>query len=244
MKLKVIVAACALVASGVAVADSYKAEVGAKVYRTDLDGLPNQFSTYNVDGKYYFNDVQTDNLPLAETAYIGKNSNIFANASHIPKKPYLVSGEFYNVGVEFYIPESFFYVAGGISRHNADIGKDDNDWFTSIGVTPIDGLLIATDYYHDAGYDANVRAKYVTAIGSNHFINIEAKVADTDGYTHKEIGGDFYFDNTFSLGGSIADIGSDNQYTVRSRKFFTERFSGEVSYTDFGFGNQLMAGVD
>ena len=244
MKLKIIVATCALIASGVAVADSYKAEVGAKVFRNDVDGAPDKFTAYGVDGKYYFNDVQTNNLPLAEAAYIGKNSNIFADALHIPKKSYLASGDVYNVGVEFYIPESFLYVAGGVQRFEADGARSDNDWFTTVGITPIDGLRVTTSYYHDEGYDANVRAKYVTEIGGGHFINVEAEVADTDDGTYKEVGGDFYFDNTFSVGGSIADTGAENAYTVRSRKFFTERFSGEVSYTDYDSGNQILAGVD
>ena len=188
--------------------------------------------------------MQTDNLPLAETAYIGKNSNVFADAQHVPKKPYFVSGEYYKLGAEFYVPESFLYVSGGVTRLEASRGNNDNDWFTTVGVTPIDGLRVTTSYYHDEGYDANVRAKYVTDIGGGHFINVEAEVADTDDGTYKEIGGDFYFDNSFSVGGSIADAAYGNQYNIRSRKFFTERFSGEVSYTDLEYGNQFMAGVD
>lgn len=245
MKLKIIVAACVLVSSGVVMADPYQVELGGKVYRFKDDdnfGSNDKFHVYEADGAYYFNQVSTENVPLAEAAYLGKNTNIFARLSHVPEQNGAPSLNTTIVGGELYIPESFLYVQAGVARTTSD-HYTDNDWFTSVGITPIDGLLISTSYSHDAGYDANLHGKYVTAIGNDQYINVEAEVTDDDDGTIKAIGGDFYFDKTFSVGAAVQSQHSDNAYTIRTRKFFTEKFSGELSYTDYPEGNMIMGGL-
>lgn len=240
MKLKILVAASALLASGVSIADAYQSEVNARVARTDIDGVSSKENTYGIDGAYYFNAVKTSNVPLAEAAYLGKNSNV--HAAYARAK---ISGQhidYYDVGAEFFIPESFLYVDAGANRWSAN-GYEDNDWYTTVGLTPIDGLLVSTSYAHDEGYDANIKAKYVTALGAGEFINVEAEFRDDDDSSYKAIGADYYFDSTFSVGGELENQYSDNSYTVRTRKFFTEQVSGELSYTDRPDGNIVMAGA-
>jgi hypothetical protein len=245
MKLKIIVAACVLVTSGVVMADPYQVELGAKVLRFKDDstlGGSDKLHEYEIDGAYYFNQVSTNNVPLAEAAYLGKNTNIFANLYDVPQQHNISGSHTAVVGGELYIPESFLYVQAGVIRTTAK-HYTDNDWFTSVGITPIDGLLITTQYSHDSGYDANIHGKYVTAIGNDQYINVEAEITDADDGTIKAIGGDFYFDSTFSVGATISSQHSDNAYTIRTRKFFTEKFSGELSYTDYPDGNMIMGGL-
>jgi len=242
MKLKMIVAACALVASGVVLADSYQTELNADATRVDSDSTKDKTTSYNVGGSYYFNAVKTDNVPLAESAYLGKNSNVFASANLFPKQNGISSNQAYTLGAEFYIPESFLYVSAGGS-HSTLSHVDNNDWFTTVGITPIDGLLITTEYAHNAGYDANIHAKYVTDIGGGQFVNLEAGATDADHGTDAHIGGDFYFDKTFSVGGDIENYRSDNAYTLRARKFFTDTFSGQLSYKNAPDGNTLTVGL-
>jgi len=240
MKLKILVAASALLASGVSIADSYQSEVGAIAVRTDIDGVSSKENAYGISGAYYFDAVKTSNLPLAEAAFLGKNSN--AHAQAVRSSWDGEHNNFYELGAEFYIPENFLYVDAGVLRDTGK-GYTDNDWYTAVGITPIDGLLVSTKYYHDDGYDANIKAKYVTALGAGEFINVEAEFVDGDDSTYKAIGGDYYFDNSFSVGGKLENVYSDNAYTVRTRKFFTEQFSGELSYTDAPNGNIIMAGA-
>jgi hypothetical protein len=243
MKLKLIVAAFGLVTSAIAGAESYQADVGLAAQRTDSDGINSDQKMYELTGQYFFNAVRTDNLPLAEAAYLGKNSNVFAGVDHIPKQNGHSDAQIYAAGAEFFIPENFLYVmAGGL--HVDGSGDTYNDWFTTVGITPIDGLLVTTTYSHEEGYDANIHAKYVTAVG-DQFVNLEAGVTDGDKDTEYVIGGDFYFDRTFSVGAEYSD--SDDfgkSYTVRTTKFFTENISGSLAYTDADEENTTMLGVN
>jgi hypothetical protein len=241
MKLKLLVAAIGVALSGVAIADSYQAEVSGGVSRTDHDFYSEDLNRYDLDGIYYFKSVKTDNLPLAEAAYLGKNSNVFAGVidQHLEHS---YSSQSYNIGAEFYIPENFLYVKAGIARHSFGTYRD-NDWFTEVGITPIEGLRVTTQYYHDAGYDANIHAKYVTDVGAGQFINVEAGVIDTDFRTEAYIGGDYYFDNTFSVGAEVRDDDAYTEYTLRTRKFFTETFSGNIFYTDADIAKTVGLGL-
>lgn len=230
MKFKLLVLALGIATSGVAIAD-YQAEVGVNASRYSSDFLDSDNKTYGVTGAYYFSPVKTSGLPLAEAAYLGKNNNIFAGIIKTPRQDWFPSSTGYVVGAEFYMPENFLYVSGGATYVDVNSGDNRNDWFVSVGITPIDGLLVTTDYSNDAGYDLNINAKYVTQVGG-HFINLEGGVVDTDYGTYTNVGGDFYFDNTFSVGGMIQHGDDDNAYQIRTRKFFTEAISGGLAYTD------------
>jgi hypothetical protein len=241
MKFKLFILAFGIAASGVAIADSYQSEISVGATRIDENGIKSKFDSYDLQGVYHFNAVNTANLPLAEAAYLGKSSNVFAGVMDFPRQDGSPSYQRYAVGAEFYIPEHFLYVrAGGYS--DAFGSHHNNDWFTTVGLMPIDGLLVTTAYNHDEGYDANINAKYVTQIGGQ-FINVEAGVKDADRGTTFTIGGDYYVDNSFSVGGNIVDADYGNEYTLRTRKFFSESFSGELSYTDTPDGNIVNAGL-
>lgn len=243
MTFKYTLAVASFLFSCASIAESYQADLGVGAIRWDDNDSGNFYNNYRVGGSYYFNEVSTGGKPLAEAAYLGGNSNVFAGftrSSYLKNDP---SVEAYTAGAEFFIPESFLYVRAGAVRSSSS-GKHSSDWFTTIGVTPVDGLLISTDYANDAGYDANLSAKYVTALGSDHFINIEAGVYDREYGTDKKVGGDFYFDSTLSIGGAVTEILEKEYYEVRTRKFFTHNFSGNLSYVDTPNGHLVNAGLN
>lgn len=239
MKLKILVAVSALLASGVSVASPYQYDIGADLSRTDKDGQ-SKTNKFEVFGSYYFDSVNTANVPLAEAAYLGKNSNAHASAARSSGGDDV--NEF-SLGAEFYIPENFLYIDAGVTRETEN-SNDDNDWYTTLGVTPIDGLRVSTTYAHDEGYDANIHAKYVTSLGAGEFINVEAAFYDHDDSSSKLVAADYYFDTTLSIGGQIENRYSDNSYTLRGRKFFTQDVSGELSYTDRADGNVISVGAN
>lgn len=243
MKFKLLVAALGVAASGFAIADSYQAEVGANAARWESDIFNSSLNNYEANGTYYFNLVKTDNLPLAEAAYLGKNSNAFLTASRNYGHGYFLDSKNYSGGVEVYIPGNFLYIkVEGV--HQRYEGVSDTSALTTIGLTPLDGLRITTSWDSDESYHANIDAKYVTALGNGQYINVEASLADTDFGTYKAIGGDYYFDNTFSIGAEISDDDLGTDYLVRTRKFFTEQFSGDLAYADTEFGNVVALGVN
>ena len=243
MKLKLITAVTGLLLSSLTLAESYRADIGLAATRYDDNLYNSDTKDYNLLGAYYFKAVQTDNRPLAEAAFLGQSSNIFADVYDRPGQhgvPHLNS---FSVGTEIYIPENFLYVQAGVVRRSSNY-SDRDDWFTTVGITPIDGLLLTTSYSNDAGYDANLEAKYVTDIGGGQFINLQAAVVDLDDGTLVSAGGDYYFDRTFSVGGMITDYDGSTDYTLRTRKFFSENFSGDLAYTDTDGGNEVTLGVN
>lgn len=241
MKSTLLIAALGVAASGFAMADSYQSEVGLSTSRFSHDGVKSNTNDYGIDGKYYFNLVKTDNLPLAEAAYLGKSSNIFAAISRSYEHGYKSDSKNYSGGVEVYIPEDFLYIKVAGTHYSYDQNSD-NEVVTTLGLTPLNGLRVTTDWNSDKSYKANISAKYVTDIGSGQFINVETTL-ENDG--EKSIGGDFYFDNTFSVGASYRDYESIGKvYEIRTRKFFNESFSGELSYADADKGNQVSLGLE
>ena len=60
MKLKSLLVVSVLATSGIAVADTYQSEMSARATRVDFSS---KFNNYAVNGRYYFNAVDTTNVP-------------------------------------------------------------------------------------------------------------------------------------------------------------------------------------
>lgn len=227
MKIKSLALATAMVfSSGLALADSYQAEIGANY--TDVDGGDGSFGLY---GEFHFTPVQTRNHPLAEAAFLEKSSNVYAAADD--------DFDVLTVGGELYIPDTMFYV--GASAVRVDNGESDTTLFATLGLTPIDGLLVTTQFSED-GYDANIQAKYVTSLGGGNFVNLEGNFYEGDNDDLLSLFADFYFDRTFSVGAGYTDWFGTDQFTLRTEKFFNEQVSGTLSFTDSDGGNSFMIG--
>lgn len=219
--------------SAAAMADSYQGEVSFGATRVNSEFLESDGKSYALSGSYYFSPVEVGSFPLAEAAYLGQKSRVYGSYLNVPSQNGFPSANGYAVGMEIYIPENFVYFQLGASRYKMrDPYNSNNDWSASVGLTPINGLLVSTSYSQDAGYNPNVYAKYVTEVGGQ-YINLEAGVADTDGSgTLSLIGGDYYFDETLSLGGKLQHSNDEDLYELRVRKFFTSSFSGGVILED------------
>ena len=222
-------------------ANAYQAEVGGTIAVTDPDH-GDTTTGFGVDGTYYFNPVQTKTGPLNEAAFLNRASNVNGAISYADNNDTDITT--FGAGVEYYVPNSDFYLSGQVAHTNIDTKFRDNDKTTygaEVGYLPIPNLLIAAGIkgYDDDNtddVDPTLRAKYVTKIGA-YDVNLEAATSfgDVDYYN---IGGDLYLDRTFSVGaaysGSNADLIDDDVFTIRAKKFFTEQASVEGSV---GFGD-------
>ncbi|MCU4386264.1 putative porin [Acinetobacter haemolyticus] len=153
-------------------ANAYQAEVNGAYEYTDIDGGV-KVNTATISGKYYFNPVQTRNVPLAETAFLDKASNIglgytyskqsmkigFEENELFWNSPAVIANlkqEFNTIGIngEFFIPNSQFYISG--SLHRTDVKDtikaygysysesiDGTGYALEAGFLPINGLLLA-----------------------------------------------------------------------------------------------------
>lgn len=230
MKFKSLALATAFVfPSGLASANSYQSEVGA--HYTDVENGDGAFGMY---GELHFSPVQTRNHPLAEAAFLEKSTNVFARAQD--------DFDSLTVGGEVYVPDTMFYVGGRVTRVDNDI-DDDTTAYATLGLTPVDGLLVTTEF-NDDGYDANLAAKYVTSLGGGNFVNLEASYQDTDFDDDiLTLAGDFYIDTTWSVGAGYTDFLGNDQFTLRTRKFFTQEVSGMAAFTDTDNGNLFTVGA-
>jgi len=132
-------------------AHAYQAEVGASAGYIDPDH-GSSGSEFGVNGTYYFSPVQTRNAPLAEAAFLDRASNVKAHAAFADRGD--VDDNTYGAGVEYFVPNSDFYVSGDISRNNLEektpAGKVDHDttyYAAEVGYLPAPGFLVAAGVF-------------------------------------------------------------------------------------------------
>lgn len=228
MKVKTLALATAMtLASGAAMANSYQGEIGANY--TDVDGGDGAFG---IRGEFHLNPVQTRNHPLAEAAFLERSTNVYAEANN--------DFDQLTLGGELYIPDTMFYVGARVERW--DNGTSDTTAYATLGLTPIDGLRVTTEFSDD-GYDANIAAKYVVDLGAGNFANFEGEFRDGDFDDYLSLMADFYFDRTLSVGAGYTDWYGVDEFTLRARNFFTREVSGEISFTDSDAGDRIMIGA-
>lgn len=231
--LKKLVLTTALFA-GLGMAHAYQAEVGGTIEILDQDRGGSDVG-FAVDGTYYFNPVQVKNSPLNEAAFLNRASNVNGALSYVD------DSETFGIhaGIEYFVPNSDFYLSGNISHFDNDFG-DLTGYAAEVGYLPAPGLLVAlglvgiSEDNVDDEIDPTLRAKYVTQVGA-YDMNFEAGASfgDIDAYN---LGADLYLDKTFSvgLGFSDSDLEGTDVFSIRAKKFFTQQFSleGAISFGD------------
>lgn len=236
MKFSKTIFSALLLASTATFADTYNGEVelryfgnGASVGDTLL--IIDNVSSLQIRGTYNFSAVDTTNKPLAEADFLGKHSFINASYSSIDSDDsnYFDLSNSKSIGAGFYIPNSIFYIGAGYAELD-----DSNDTVVSLGITPIDGLLITTSHNDEAkDYSLNLSAKYVTQLAGDTAINLETgykkgRDAEDDFEEDKDdtiyVAADYYFNSRLSVGAAFIDAEA-SVYIIRSRYFYSEKVS-------------------
>jgi len=204
---------------------------------------------FGVNGKYYFKPVQTRNAPLAEAAFLDRASNVSAHATFADRGD--VDDNTYGAGVEYFVPNSDFYLSGDISRNNLEVktplGKRDFDttyYAAEVGYLPAPGFLVAAgvkgyDNDNDSGADPTIRAKYVTTLSNGKDINLEAGASF--------VKADYFIDKTFSVGADYYnnDLTDRSEVGINARKFINQQVSleGRVGFGEAGKNDYNSFGV-
>lgn len=177
-------------------------------------------------GTYYFSRVVNNAGPLAEAAFLGRNSSI--NLAYSDFDSDFDNQDSKSAWVSYFIPNSIFFA--GVEYTEED---DENDATFNLGITPVDGLLITTQHNKEADdYNANIYAKYVMLFDDERALNIEAAAAK-DEWTEENnylLSGDFYFNRNFSIGAAFSDDDLGNTYGLSAQHFFIENFSVSAEY--------------
>lgn len=223
-------------------AHAYQAEIGGSYSYVDPDHADSA-NHFGVDGTYYFKPVQTRDAPLNEAAFLDRASNVNAHINYANNDD--VKNTQYGTEVEYFIPNSDFYLSGNLGRDETKVdgfsGKAKvTTYGAEIGYLPAPALLLAlglTGYDvkdGDNGTDPTVRAKYVTQVGGKD-INLEAYGAfgDRDEYG---VQGDYYLDKTLSVGVDYYnnDLTEQDEWGISAKKFFNQQVSleGRIGFGD------------
>jgi len=191
-----------------------------------------------IQGIYYFKNVTGNNAPLAEGAFTDRASNVNASYSYAKDDDLKLRLNNFNVGGEFYIPNSDFYASANIGRTYAKVKGfkqvGETDYAAEVGLLPITNLLVAVgvagfDNQSDSETDPTIRAKYLTKIGSND-VNFEGRARFGNHDDNYDVSADYYLDRTLSIGASY-DLTTadhvDNTYSIglNARKFIQSNIS-------------------
>lgn len=231
--------------------DSFRFEVGGSIGRTNIDFDFNNsdidVDTGQLKGVFHFDRVDTSKRPLSEAAYLVRSNNISLTRSVIDTEYNLTFDVF---KMDFYLPQAEVYIAPYYANIDSE-GDDsnDNDFGVKLGMTPIDGLRVATTWSDERDYELNFEAKYVKELGNRQAINVEVayeKSAD-DGFEKEDdylgVGVDFYLDPSLSFGvayhskvswhQALSDgtiLSGDDAIGIRGEKFFNNMFSVNATY--------------
>lgn len=208
-------------------ANAYQTEVGTMYEFTDMDG--GEVNSFGINGKYYFNPVETKNYPLAEAAFLNKASNIGAGYTYskVEDDQDYAKLEYNSVGVagEYFIPNSQFYLSGAFNRTKREVtvnnyGSADesgNGYALEVGFLPIDGLLLASGVADlSESFDPIQAAKYgfltsftnattVTGEDNDKAVTLRAKYVTQIGNFYTNFEGQTYIgdETTYRLGADI-----------------------------------------
>ncbi|MEQ1343269.1 putative porin [Acinetobacter seifertii] len=208
-------------------ANAYQTEVGTMYEFTDMDG--GEVNSFGINGKYYFNPVETKNYPLAEAAFLNKASNIGAGYTYskVEDDQDYAKLEYNSVGVagEYFIPNSQFYLSGAFNRTKREVtvnnyGSADesgNGYALEVGFLPIDGLLVAAGVADlSESFDPIQAAKYgfltsftnattVTGEDDDKAVTLRAKYVTQIGNFYTNFEGQTYIgdETTYRLGADI-----------------------------------------
>jgi len=213
--------AAAFAAQGVVHAQDYQMEAGLSY--VDFDG---DETVIGLDFTYHFETVSTNGRPLAESAFLGRNSNVSATYATFDE----ADVDAFSVGVEYWFDDIY------TSAEYTDIDGD-GDYELRLGYMLDDGFLVYLglndgDSYVDKS-DLVFGTKYVAKMGDN-FVNLQAELTTNDGDNFVDLTADYFFTNEFSAGIRVSESdldGDKTEFGIGARYFFTPTISGEVEYS-------------
>ncbi len=208
------------------------------------------------------NFYQFDESDITKFTYANKSQNlIFSADGYIFDGLIYISGTASHSEDKFTSTQENTYTNPTFTTKTTVKEKDSEDsWHANLGIAPAKGLLIWSGFEKDVDITQswNLNAKYLVelsgkalsiqgGIGENSLAFLDAASIypanllnnfagdDESDLNSAYVLGDYYFDNTFSLGLGATYIDSkhddeDNSYIIRSRKFFTDSFSVLLQY--------------
>lgn len=229
--------------SGLTWAAPYRAEVALSY----MD-LPGDMKVTGILGEWHFASVETAGHPLAEAAFLERSGSL--SFMHATTDFDWLDVDVTLLNIDYYIPNTMFYIGGIYQKTSASSSMFNanysvSDWGVSLGIMPMDGLLITTDYMNEPGYNFNLGAKYVRKLQGETAVNLEASFIKDEKDEYYEEGEDistlavdYFFNRNISLGVVIEDA-FETEYGLRIQAFPTERLYIGAEYRTAASENMI-----
>jgi len=228
MKAQNILLALGLV-STTAFANNYDKELNVGYLDTDYA------SVTAIEGRYYFDAVNTDNTAWAEAEFMGKKSTVGLMYTNVDAdfggSSYALgfNGRYYNAENNIFAAINFVNPEEGDSVVQGELGYFFGENFlVSVGKSDID----------DSPF--TFRTKYMTQLSGDSFLNLELMTDDEldefDGVA------DYYFTSKTSIGLGLTTR-DEYDATIKARHFFNNQFSAQVAYTFADVDDMIEIGV-
>lgn len=209
--------------AGAAQAQDYQMEAGFNYVDLSVDTFSD--SGIGVDFTYYLETVSTQAKPLAEAAFLGRNSNLGASYltyDELDVDTLTLSGEFWFEDI---------YV-------NADYASSDDadDVSLNLGYMFKDGLLGYVGIIDADGVEETtllLGTKYVAPMGES-YIAFEGELLTNDGDNIISLSGDYFINNALSVGARMAESdveGVETTWGLGANYFIQPNISAGIEYT-------------
>lgn len=222
-------------------AHAYQAEVNGAYEYTDADD--SKANSAAINGKYYFEPVQTRNAPLAEAAFLDKASNIGLGYAYSKLQDDEDIGDFqFNIiGVsgELFIPDTQFYVSGAAHRTNVKVTinglgseSENGDGYTvEAGFLPINGLLLAVGA---ADFSESINPVQVAQYGLLPNISNAAIVSGEDDDTAVSLRAKYVtqINGFYTNFEALSYIGDETTYRLGADLYLDPTLSFGLSFAD------------
>lgn len=227
--LALAVASAALIAAP-AIAQDYQMEAGVSYSHISPDVGSNDYAV-GVDFRYNFETVSTEDRPLAEAGFLGRNGGL--NLSYNTQDKADV--DTIQVGGDYWFND-IYVAATYLATDVQDQDRDDYD--VRVGYMVNDNLRVHLGYTDVDRPKYNkgsvlLGAKYVANL-RGHFVNLEAGWAENDDYRVLNARGDYFIANNLSVGAGLiksTEDGSTIQADLGAKYFVLPNLSGELVYS-------------
>lgn len=215
--------ASAFTLAGTAQAQDYQAEAGLSYIDIEVGDFSD--SAIGIDFTYYLENVATEGKPLAEAAFLGRNSNVgvsYVTFDEADVDSTTFSGEYWH--------EDLYINADYTSSDNADAIE------LNLGYMLQDGLLAYVGMIDEDEVEENtlqIGAKYVAEMGAN-YIALDGELQTNDGNNVVSLSGDYFINNETSVGVRVAESdvdGVETMYGLGASYFFMPNASAAIEYS-------------
>ena len=252
MKLTLVASLCSALSLG-AMASNYQHESSLDFHWGDVDQA--EFQRFDMLHRFFLTPVQINvAAPLAEAAFLGRNSSAYGNYLRRTLKEEGIKQSFsaWRIGGEYMDGNHDFYVGFDFESIN---GSNTRSALTQLGYFVESDWLVTLDINHSRPDSMGTRTEFgfstkrLMRLPTGDHLNVEAGYRDLRSTSRNaySFGGDYYFGKTLSLGlmydWRSKNIISQNRdsFTVRGQWFPMPNLAlrAEASFDSFETGEDL-----